>query len=105
MPPNQIQAPKKLQPLLKHMGTTPIPQGHRHNHTIDTVAVFPCITSILPKHGIQLFTDGSSMKGTDGSNVIGAGVYNATTNSCTRINPGGRAAPTPTIERNWWPYM
>ena len=32
------------------------------------------------------------MKGADGSVNIGAGVYNATTKSCTRINPGGKGS-------------
>jgi ribonuclease HI len=71
------------------MGTTTIPHGWTHCHAIDAAATFPCTTSTLPKHGIQLYTDGSSTKGPDGSNVIGAGVYNATTQECTRINPGG----------------
>ena len=63
-----------------------------HASTVYAAAISPCTTSTLPEHGIQLYTDGSSMKGADDSNVIGAGVYNATTQGCTRINPMGKGS-------------
>ncbi len=52
--------------------------------------VTPCTTNILPKHDIQLYMDGNSIKGADGTISIGAGVYNATTKGYTRINTGGK---------------
>ena len=91
-PARKVQAPKSLHPLLNKTGKMPVPTGHMHSNTIDISAIFPCNTSILPKHGIQLYTDGSSMKGGGGTTSIGAGIYNATTKGCTRINPGGKGS-------------
>jgi ribonuclease HI len=90
--PVKNQAPKSLHPLLNKTGKLQIPQGHMHTSTLDMATTFPCTTSILPKHGIQLYTDGSSIKGAEGTASIGAGVYNATTKGCTRINPGGKGS-------------
>ena len=88
--PTMVKASRNLQPLLQKMGKQAEPRGYERMQT--NSAIFPCTTSILPKNGVQLYTDGSSMKGADGSSCIGAGVYNATTGECTRINPGGRGS-------------
>jgi ribonuclease HI len=90
--PVKNQAPKNLHPLLNKTGKLPTPPGHTHTSTMNMATAFPCTASILPKHGIQLYTDGSSIKGAEGTTSIGAGVYNATTKGCTRINPGGKGS-------------
>ena len=83
-----VNAPRDLQTMLPKIGKQAVPQGYTHMHTDGTP--FPCTTSILPKNGIQLYTEGSSMEGAYGSSCMGAGLYNATTCDCTRINAGGR---------------
>ena len=79
---------KALRALLPQ--TPPTHPGLPARRPAPDLHTFPCTVSTLPKFGIQLYTDGSSTDQPDRPNLLGAGIYNATNQTGTRINPGGK---------------
>ena len=80
-----VHPPKRLRPLLHHPAhlppgrpTLPLP-----------LPLFPCTHPTLPKHGLQIYTDGSEIKQAEGPTRLGAAFY-IQGGSAVLINPGGQ---------------